>query len=114
MENIHNQLITLAKTTKYHNIFAAAKELNGIRLFKNMIEFSKLQELFLSYLFTFDMIQRDIIVDKISKHVLDDDTDIYLEAYLFWKNNHKDSDKETKSKSNYVHLVPTKEIKFKK
>ena len=60
------------------------------------------------------MINRDIVVDKISKHVLDDDTDIYLEAYLFWKNNHKDSDKETKPKSNYVHLVPTKEIKFKK
>jgi hypothetical protein len=109
--DIQKSLIKLAKSVRYQNLFSMTKEMNGIKLFQNDIDFSRLQEHFLCYLFTFDGLHRDIVIEKISKKVLEDE--IFWESYLLWK---KQSDKkvEKNNKQNDVHLIPGKKIKFDK
>lgn len=109
MENIYNRLRILAKSVRAQNLFVAVKELHGVRLFRNEVDFSKLQEIYLSFLYMYDTINRDIIVDKISEKVLE--CEIYEDAYMTWKRKNNKSEKENKSKKD-VNLVVGKEIKF--
>jgi len=109
--NIYSKLKELAKSVSSQNLFVAAKEINGIRLFRNSFEFSKIQEIYLSYLYNYEAINRDIILEKISKHVIDNE--IYEDSYLIWKRkNNKKIDKN--NKQNEVSLVTGKKIKFPK
>jgi hypothetical protein len=114
MNNFYTLLQKLAKGNKYQNLFVAAKDLNGIRLFKNTYNFSKLQDIFLGYLYMFDSISKDIAYEDISKHVLDDE--IFWTSYLVWKQKFKSKDKQTtvKKSNKDVHLVPGKRIVFPK
>ncbi len=104
--NIYSALRKLAKSTKSQNFFIAAKEVNGVRLFKNSYDFSKLQEFYLSYLFIYDSILRDIHSEGISKEVLNNE--FYEDSYLLWKRENR----KTKDNKRDVHLVPGKRIKF--
>jgi hypothetical protein len=110
MNNIYDKIIELAKSVKAQNIFCAAKELNGIRIFKNTHNFSQLQEVYLSYLYSFDSLNRDIIVDKISKHVMDDK--IYWDAYLVWKKQSLNKNGKRDNKQRELSLVIRKDITF--
>ena len=110
MENIYSKLRNLAKSVRAQNLFVAVKELHGIQMFRNNFDFSKLQEIYLSFLYMYDTINRDIIVDKISEKVLD--CELYEDAYMTWRRkNNKKSEKEDKSKKD-VNLVVGKNIKF--
>jgi hypothetical protein len=108
--NIYSQLRELAKSIRMQNLFVASKEIFGIKLFRNSFDFSRLQEIFLSQLYNYDSISHDIIVDKISKHVTDNE--IYTDSYLIWrrKNFKKINIKDNKQKN--VNLVTGKHIKF--
>ncbi len=113
--NIYAEIRQLAKTVRAQNLFAAAKDIATIQLFRNCFDFSKLQEIYISYLYIYENLNRDIVVDKISKHVLDND--IYEDAYLMWKRrNKKDkiSEKTESEKSAHkdVHLVCGSKITF--
>ena len=109
--NIYSLIRILSKSVKAQNLFLASKEIYGIKLFRNDFNFSKIQEIYLSYLYNYDSINKDIIIDKISKHVTDDE--IYTDAYLLYKS--KNINKTTKdNKQNEIHLVTGKNIKFKK
>jgi len=109
MKNIYENLENLAKSPRTQNLFSAAKEIGGIYLFRNRYDFSKLQEFYLLYLYNFDCINRDIIVDKISKKVLDNK--IYWDSYLIWKQKKpKKTTKENKSRE--LNCVVTNKIKF--
>jgi hypothetical protein len=112
MKNIYDNLEDLAKSVKAQNLFIAAKEINGIRLFRNSFDFSKIQEIYLSDLYNFDVINRDIILEKISKHVLDNK--IYWDSYLIYKrkNMKKINIKDNKIKE--VSLITGKKINFPK
>ena len=110
--NIYSLLRILAKSIKAQNLFIAAKEINGIRLFHNSFDFSKLQEIYLSHLYNYDTINRDIVIEKISKHVFDDE--IYEDAYLFWKRKNSKKTNTKDNKKNDVNLVTGKHIKFPK
>lgn len=112
MNTIYSKLRNLAKSVRAQNLFIAVKELQGVQLFRNNFDFSKLQEIYLSFLYMYDTINRDIIVDKISEKVLD--CELYEDAYMLWrrKNNNK-SEKEDKSKKD-LNLVVGKNIKFPK
>jgi hypothetical protein len=107
--NIYSSVRELAKSIKYQNLLIATKEISSIRLFKNEYDLSKLQEIFLSYLYTYDMISKDIITEKISKHVTDNE--IYEDSYLLWRKQKKDTE-EKKTTMNDISLVAGKEIKF--
>jgi hypothetical protein len=112
MENIYSKLRNLAKSVRAQNLFVAVKELHGVQLFRNNFDFSKLQEIYLSFLYMYDTINRDIIVDKISEKVLD--CELYEDAYMTWRrgNSKKSIQKDDKKKD--VNLVVGKNIKFPK
>jgi len=112
MNNIYDNLIELAKSIHSQNLFTAAKEINGIRLFKNIFDFSRLQEIYLSYLYTFDTINQDMVIDKISEHVLDDK--IYWDAYMLWKRKHTNKTENKDNNKKDLKLIPGKTIKFPK
>ena len=109
MKNIYDKLMDLAKLVRIQNLFIAAKELHGIRIFKNSIDFSNIQNIFLSYLYNVDSINRDIVVEKISEHVLDDR--IYWDSYLIYKRKNRNKNDKNDKKSD-VNLVVGKKITF--
>ena len=112
MNNIYCKLKELAKSIRIQNLFVATKEINGMRLFRNSFDFSRLQEIYLSYLYNYDSINRDIIIDKISEHVLD--SEIYEDAYLLWKRKNIKKINKTDNKQKDVNLVVSKKINFPK
>jgi hypothetical protein len=112
MKSIYSKIRELAKSIKHQNLFVAAKEINGIKLFKNSFDFSRIQEIYLSHLYSYDSINRDIILEKISKHVLD--SEIYEDAYLLWKRkNIKKTNTKDKSEKE-LHLVTGNKVNFPK
>ena len=118
--NIYTSIRELAKTNKWQNLFSASKDISSIHLFRNVIDFSKLQELFLEYLYIYDIVQKDILIDGISQIVLTDD--IYVDSYLLWRkdNKYKEKPERTPKPSEWkkdnrkktLHLFPGKKIKF--
>jgi len=112
--NIYESLRLLAKSIRGQNLFSAAKELSSIQLFENKFNLSKIQEIYLSYLYTYEMLNRDIIIDNISKLVTS--CEIYEDAYLLWKRQHKKENKvnqnEPEKKSKDMHLVCGNKIIF--
>lgn len=110
MNNIYYILRKLARSVRAQNLFVVVKEINNIRLFKNSYDLSNLQNIYLSYLYNANMINNDIVIDKISKHVFDNE--IYEDSYLLWKQkNNKKTDKEN-NKKNDVNLVVSRKINF--
>jgi hypothetical protein len=110
--NIYNLLRKLAKETKYQNLFTIVKDLHTIKLFKNRTDLSNLQEMFLNYLYMYESINRDIMVERISKHVFD--CELYEDAYLLYKKENKHSNDIESSKPSNVHLVLSDKINFNK
>lgn len=111
--NIYQLIANLAKSNKYQNLLVAAKEINNIRIFKNSYNLSKLQEIFINYLYMFDTILKDIAIDNISKKTIEDN--IYWESYMLWRKDNKfkkESNKDKKSKK--LHLVAGSKINLPK
>jgi len=109
--NTYSLLRKLAKKSKFQNLFLICKELNGFKLFKNERELTQLQEIFLNYLYLYNSINQSIGIDKISKHVLDNE--LYEDCYLLWRNsNHKKE--ETNNKKSDINLVSSNTIIFPK
>ena len=100
------RLRQLAKSNKFQNLLIANKELHGIYLFKNKIDFTKIQEVFLSYLFLYHDILNDINLKKIDKFIINDD--IYVDAYSLWKQEKDDNKSDNKKKSKNLKLVFSK------
>jgi hypothetical protein len=114
MNNYWIYLRKLAKSIRYQNIFLATKEQSGIQLFKNISEFTEIQEIFLSLLYTYDLINKDIMIDNISKKTIEND--LYTDSYMIWRNKNKNK-KETKDivdSSKGVKLTKGNSIKFPK
>lgn len=113
--NIYSEIRLLAKSIKSQNLFTAVKEISSLQLFRNKFDLSAIQEIYISYLYAYENINRDIIIDKISHHVLDNE--IYEDAYLLWKRKNKNTEKkqETKNepdKQKDMHLVCSNKIIF--
>lgn len=110
--DIYHNLRNLAQSNRAQNLFVAAKELH-IRLFKNDGDYSRLQENYLSFLYMYDSIHRDIVIDKISPKVLDDE--IYTDSYLLWKRKIGKKEDNTKKKeptNRNLQLVSGNKINF--
>jgi len=112
MKNIYSLLRELARSIRIQNLFVAVKEINGMRLFCNEFDFSKLQEIYLSYLYNINTISNDIIMEKISEHVFD--SEIMEDAYLFWKRKNMKKINIKTNKQKDVSLITGKTIKFPK
>lgn len=86
--NINNMdtyriLRQLAKSVEMQNLFIAAKDLSQISLFKNREELSKIQSIFLNYLYFYDNLNKDIIMYNLSEKILLNE--IYEDAYTIYK-----------------------------
>jgi len=110
--NTYSLLRKLARSIRAQNLFIAAKEINGIRIFKNLYDLSKLQEIYLSNLYNANAISNDIILEKISEHVFD--SEIMEDAYLLWKRKNMKKINIKDNKQNDVSLITGKHIKFPK
>ena len=109
--NFYKSLFELSKSVKWQNLFQAAKDLHNVRLFDNDNEFSKLQEILLSYLYTIESINRDIVIEKISKKVLDDE--LFVNSYLMYRKENQNKQIQDNKKKD-LNLVAGKKIRFPK
>lgn len=100
----------LARKVENINLFSAAKEINGIYLFKNRMDFSKLQKIYLSYLYFYYDLYLDINLKKIKESVIGNEID--EDAYSYYKRE-KPEDNTGKKKERDIHLVFSKNKKKK-
>jgi len=110
--DIYGNLRELARSIRGQNLFLAAKELSNIQIFKNRFNFSKLQDIYISFLYMYETINRDIILDNISKKIYD--CELYEDCYMLWKRQNTKKKEESKDKNKDLHLVGGKEIVFPK
>jgi len=113
MKDLYTAIRDLAKSVRIQNLFLAAKELHTIRLFKNSHDLSNLQQYYLSLIYTYDSLYKDIAMENVSKKIIDND--LYADCYAIWKKEkgHKQTDNQ-KVAGKDVRLVPATNIKFKK
>ncbi len=94
-----NVLRKIARKPESQLIYNTAKELGHIRLFRNDIDFTVVQVLFLHWLGIYSSLYTDLAINKphISEDVITDD--IRTEAYLVWRHEEdkKESKKDTKT-----------------
>lgn len=114
--NFNFYLRKLAKSIISQNLFTAAKDIGNIKLFNNCADFSKIQQEYLSYLYTYNNIYQEIYSKEVSEKVLDED--IYTDAFLYYKSKKKDKpDKEHTGKQRKIQATFAKDntkIKFSK
>jgi hypothetical protein len=108
---MENLIRKLARQTKFQNLLFMAKSLNNIALFKNMDEFSKVQSIFLNYLFMYETLYREVELGNVSKFLINEE--IYEDAYLLWLKQNKNKAETTQKKSD-INLVVSKKINFPK
>ena len=79
-------------------IYARAKELSGIRIFKNDTDFSLLQTQFLYWLEVYNGLETELALgeENISRDIIDDE--IRCDAYLLWKSKQNKKDRTQPSK----------------
>jgi len=107
---LEEYLRKLAKKTEILNQFVASKEMNHIRFFANEMNFSKIQNLFLAYLYFYYNLQQEIASKKVSKKVLE--CEIYEDAYAYYLSKHDESkDKSSKGKKRSLQAVFSKDNK---
>jgi len=110
--DIINLTRKLAKQNKYQSIFTISKEFKYIRIFKNTRELSKLQEIFLNYLYVYDNLNQDLMMKKVSKHIFD--YEIYEDSYLMWKREKSNKPDDREDKTSDVKLIISDKINFPK
>jgi hypothetical protein len=111
--NIYLEVKKLAKSSEYQNIFNAAKEINGIQLFKNNVDFSHIQNLFISYLRYYDSLFKDIVIKDLPKYI--SKKAIYEDSYMLWKQKNEFSkDQKENKKKKGLHIKFSPEIHHKR
>lgn len=83
------------------NLFSAAKEMTNIQMFRNKYNFTKIQEIFLSYLYFYYDIFQDVALKKIDKNILKNE--IYEDAYIYWKKEKYPETRKIKDKKKQTH-----------
>jgi len=98
-----NALRTLAMSEYWQNMYRASKEINGISLFENSKDLSRLQIIFLSYLNLYNSIFSDIASDMLDDAVMDMERikdDFLVDCYLTYKRKNRGKKEKRKPKTN--------------
>ncbi len=85
-EEIENNIRLLAKSNYYQTVYNYAKEMD-IKLFKNNIDLTDLQILFLGYLVFYNNLYTDIAMGDVTEIVVDNF--IYEDAFSAYKRKSK-------------------------
>lgn len=99
-----NDIRKLAKQRDSQLLYSSAKEIEGIRLFNNTIDFTYLQRLYLIFLSFYHSIYVDLALKKVSPKVLD--CEINEDAYTLYKDKQDETKENTDNSPHDVHLVP--------
>lgn len=98
--NVIKTIRKLAKTNYYQSLYSNAKEI-GLKLFRNEVDYSKNQVMFLQYLSFYNNLNMDIYMKEVDKIVLEND--IYEDAWTFYKNKQAEKDKFIKEPIKETH-----------
>ena len=99
----------IAKNIESQNTFLAAKD-GLVSIFNNDKELSKLQQIYLSYLYFYHDIIVDVAVNKLNDKIFT--AEIYEDAYMTYRRDKKEDNKE--KNKHQIHLkFPTKRKKRK-
>lgn len=96
----------LAKQDDSQITFSASKELNGVKLFLNEHDLSKLQRIYINYLYFYYNLQQDIQLKEVNKKVLEDE--IYEDAYSYYKSK-VDKSKKKQNTGSTIRLTSKEE-----
>lgn len=106
-----NLLRKLAKSSEFQNLYYSAKEIGGIYLFKNRIDFTAIQQLFLSYLNFYSNLNTEVVINKLNEKIFD--SFVYEDAYMLWRKE-KGYDEKKSDKPRDIHIAfHNKKLKFK-
>lgn len=106
-----NPLRKLAKSDKWQSLYNASKEIHGIRLFYNKIDFTPLQLTFLKWLeiYNFLYTEKSLGNEMVDDRVIEDE--ILCDAFLLWYSKNKKEDKENlKQKTNTIQEIDGMEL----
>ena len=87
---MENFIRKLAKKVESQNVFSACKEISSLQLFENRTDLTKIQQIYLSYLFFYSNIFTDIALKKVNENVLNYEID--EDAYNYYVKNKKEDD----------------------
>lgn len=90
----------LAKSEKHQSLFSMSKDINGVRLFKNEMDFGYLQVLYLNWLNIYHSLYTDLIREEefIDEEILKDI--IRVDAYLVYRNKVKNKKQDKLEQDN--------------
>jgi len=107
---LENAIRKLAKTIEAQNIFCSCKELSSLKLFDNDKDLSRIQQMYLSFLFFYYNLNVDVSLKKVSEIIFS--SEIYEDAYSYYKREKIEESKGKKERD--IHLVFKKKQKRKK
>ena len=102
LDQFTKTLRKLAKSQYWQTIYSQAKEIR-LKIFKNNVNYTYLQVMFLSYLNFYNSLFLDIALDEVDEIVLRNE--IFEDAYMYYKNKSKNKYKINKDKKE--NSVPT-------
>lgn len=92
----------LARSNEWQLLYSRAKELGTLRLFKNDMDFTKVQLWMLYFLEMYSSLYLDLAMKEnyISEEVIEDD--LRCEAYLLYKKKEKGKEKSNRYKNEKI------------
>jgi hypothetical protein len=102
MIDVQKYIRLLAKSDDYQNIYNLIKDNHKVRLFKNDMDLTPIQMMFMRYLSFYNSIFTDIALGEVDEIVLEDF--IYEDSYIMYKN------KADKNKLKDIKKNDTKEV----
>ena len=85
-----NPIRQLARSTKYQNLFALAKELPSIQFFENVNDFSNIQIEFLYWVTTYNRLYQELSIGDnkyLTKEIIENEC--WCDCYLIWERKRK-------------------------
>lgn len=104
----------IAKSYKYQLLYDKSKEMSSIRLFRNDIDFTGIQLMFLRWLEIYHSLYEDLALKKeyISQEVIDDN--IRAEAYLLYRDKNRGKKEEKKDELQKIQSNTIPSVIFRK
>ena len=95
----NNPLRKLARSLKYQNLYNMAREINGIQIFDNVKNFSKIQMEFLYWLSVYNRLYTAKTLKEneyICQEIIDDD--FACDCYLVWESKNRNKKEDVNDK----------------
>lgn len=99
MFNPTEEIRKLAKSNYWQTLYSSSKEMSGIRIFGNEVDFTNLQIEFLNYLSFYSSLNLDIYMKEVNGGIVSKSF-LREDAYMFYKSKKKDKYDSDETDSN--------------